>query len=69
MNNDLGVPKFGRIEISMKDRKTVKTAADRLRALAMSLDKILAEHDDDATAILVAYRKIRAISDMTRKGN
>lgn len=66
--NDLGVPTFGRVEILMDNRQAVRKAARRLRELAAELETIMTSTADEPTALLLAYRKIRAVSDNTRTG-
>ena len=66
--NDLGVPTFGRLEIRMRDKATLRKSAKELRRLAETLETIVADNEDEGTAMLLAYRKIRAVSDTTRKG-
>ena len=60
--DDLGLPSFGRVEIALATRKDIGKAAGQLAALARALAQIEASENDDDTARLVAYRKIRAIS-------
>lgn len=65
-NDDaLGVPEFARIEIALVNRDGLLTAALKLRELAADLEAI-ADASIGATALLVAYRKIRATSKKLR---
>lgn len=64
---DLGTPAFGRIEIDLSDRAILPVIAQELRHLAGVIEAVHIDigHDDE-TALLLAYRKIRATSKKLR---
>ena len=67
MNSELGVPRFGRIEIDLSDRSKLPASSQELRHLSGVIEAVHVDIgvQDDA-ALLLAYRKIRATSAKLR---